>query len=244
MVAKSKPNQRRSLKNLRSEASRTFRNKKKEYLKGKIKKLETNNKNKNISDLYRGINEFTKGYQPRINIIKDENRNLIADPQNVLNRWKNFFNQVLNVHGVHDVRQKDIQTAEPLVPEPSLVEVEIAIGKLKSYKSPGTDQIPTEFIKAGGQTLYSEIHRLICSTWDKEELPQQWKESITVPIHKKGDKTDCNNYRGISRLSTAYTILSNILLARLTPYVNEIIGDHQWGFRRNRSTTDRIFYIR
>jgi hypothetical protein len=57
----------------------------------------------------------------------------------------------------------DIHTAEPSVPEPSLVEVEIAIGKLKSYKSPGTDQIPAELIKAGGETLYSEIHRLTCS---------------------------------------------------------------------------------
>jgi hypothetical protein len=86
--------------------------------------------------------------------MKDENGNLLADPQNVLNRWKNFFNQVLNVHGVHDVRQMDIHTNEPLVPEPSLVEVEIAIGKLKSYKSPGTDNIPAELIKAGGETLY------------------------------------------------------------------------------------------
>jgi hypothetical protein len=83
----------------------------------------------------------------------------------------------------------DIHTAEPLVPEPSLVEVEIAIGKLKSYKSPGTDHIPAELIKAGGEILYSEIHRLICCIWNKEELPQQWKESIIVPIYKKGDKT-------------------------------------------------------
>jgi hypothetical protein len=125
--------------------------------------------------LYRGINEFRKGYQPRINIIKDENGNLLADPQSVLNRWKNFFNQVLNVHGVHDVRQMDIHTAEPLVPEPSLVEVEI-VGKLKRYKSPGTDQNRTELIKAGGGTTCSEIHKLICSIWNKEELPQQWKE--------------------------------------------------------------------
>jgi hypothetical protein len=57
---------------------------------------------------------------------------------------------VLNVHGLHDVRQMYIHTAEPLVPEPSLVEVEIAIVKLKSYKSPGTDQIPTDLIKAEG----------------------------------------------------------------------------------------------
>jgi hypothetical protein len=128
-----------NLQNLGCETSRTFRYKKREYLKGKINQLETNNKNKNIRDLYRGLNEFKKGYQPRINIIKDENGNLLADPQSVLNRWKNFFNQVLNLHGVHDVRQIDIHTAEPLVLEPSLFEVEIGIGKLKSYKSLGTD---------------------------------------------------------------------------------------------------------
>jgi hypothetical protein len=138
----------------------------------------------------------------------------------------------------------DLHTAEPLVPEPSLVEVEIDIGKLKSYKSPGTDQIPTELIKAEGETLCSEIHILICSIWNIEELPQQWKECIVVPIRKKGDKTDCNNYRGISLISTAYRILSNILLVRLTPYVNEIIVEYQCGFRRNRSSTDQIFYIR
>jgi sorting nexin-29 len=138
----------------------------------------------------------------------------------------------------------DIHTAEPLVPEPSLAKVETAVGKLKSYKSPGPDQIPAELIKAGGEILYSEIPRLICCIWNKEELPQQWKESTTVPIYKKGDKTDCNNYRGISLLSTAYKILSNILLARLTPYVNEIIWDHQRGYRSNKSPMDQIFYIR
>ena len=75
-------------------------------------------------------------------------------------------------------------------------------------------------------------------------MPEEWKESIIVPIHKKGDKTDCNNYRGISLLPTTYKILSNILLSRLTPYAKEIIGDHQCGFRRNRSTIDHIFCIR
>jgi hypothetical protein len=133
--------------------------------------------------------------------MKDQNGNLLADPQSVLNRWKNFFNQVLNVHGIHIVRQ-DIQTAEPLVPEPSLVQVEIAIEKLKSYKSPSIDQILAILIKAGAETLCSEIHKLICSIWNMEELPLQWKESIIVPIHKEGDKTDCNNYPGIFLLST------------------------------------------
>jgi hypothetical protein len=105
-----------NLQNLRHEISRTFSNKKREYMKGKINKLETNNTNKNIRDLYKGINKFKEWYQPRINIIKDENGNLIADLQSVLNRWKNFSNQVLNIHGIHNVMQKGIHTAEPLVP--------------------------------------------------------------------------------------------------------------------------------
>jgi hypothetical protein len=81
--------------------------------------------------------------------------------------------------------------------------VEIAIAKLKKYKSPGSDQILAELIQARGEILLSAIHKLINSVWNKEELPHQWKETIIVPIHKKGDKTDCNNYRGISLLSTS-----------------------------------------
>jgi hypothetical protein len=67
--------------------------------------------------------------------------------------------------------------------------------------------------------LLSAIHKHINSIWNKEQLPDQWKESIIVPIHKKGDKLT-NNYRGISLLSTSYKILSNIPLSRLSPYVD------------------------
>ena len=66
-------------------------------------------------------------------------------------------------------------------------------------------------------------------------MPGDWKESIVVTIYKKGDNTDCSNYRGLSLLPTTYRILSNILLSRLTPYAEEIIVDHQCGFRRNTS---------
>jgi hypothetical protein len=140
--------------------------------------------------------------------------------------------------------QNPSPVAEPLVPEPSASEVELAIKKLKSHISPGIDQIPAELIKAGVRTICLEIHKLITSIWKKEKLPEEWKESIVVPIRKKGDKTDCNNYRGISLLPTTYKILSNILLSRLIPYAKEIIGDHQCGFRCNRLTIDLIFCIR
>ena len=156
-------------------------------------------------------------------------------------RWRNYFSQLFNVHGVKDVGQAEIHTAEPLVPEPSASDVELAIDKLKSHKLPGIDQIPAELIKAGSGTICLEIHKLITSIWKKEKLPEDWKESIIITIHMKGDKTDCNNYRGISLSPTTYKILSNILLSRLIPYAKEIIGDHQCGFRRNRSTIDHTF---
>jgi hypothetical protein len=72
---------------------------------------------------------------------------------------------------------------EPLVPEPSAIEVEMAIGKLKSHKSPGIDQIPAELIKARGRIIRSEIRKLITSIWNKEGFPEEWKESVIVLIY-------------------------------------------------------------
>jgi hypothetical protein len=100
---------------------------------------------------------------------------------------------------------------------------------------PGSDEIPAGLIHAGGETLWSEIHKLINSVWNKEDLPDQWKESIIIPVYKEGNKTDCSKYRAISLLSISNKILSNILLSRLSPYIDEIIGDHQCGFRHNSS---------
>jgi hypothetical protein len=83
-----------------------------------------------------------------------------------LARWRNHFSQLLNIHGVNDVRQTEVHTAEPLMPEPSAFEVEMAIEKLRRHKSRGIDHIPAELIKAGGRIIRSEIHKLIISIWN------------------------------------------------------------------------------
>jgi hypothetical protein len=83
------------------------------------------------------------------------------------------------MYNVSDVRQIEIHTAEPLVPGPNHLGVEIVNAKFKKYKSPGSYPILAELIQAGGETLVPMIHKLVNSNWNKEELPDHWK--------KKGD---------------------------------------------------------
>ena len=147
---------------------------------------------------------------------------------------------LLKVHRVN-VIQTEIHTTGPLIPEPCAFEVKIAIEKLIWYETPSINKITAEFIQAGGKEICSDIHKCINSKWKKKELPQQQKQSITVPIYKKGDKTDSSAYWDISLLSKYTQKLSTNLLPMLTPFAPEIIGNHQCGFWHRRSTTDHTF---
>ena len=115
-----------------------------------------------IGELYSCISDFKKGYQPRTNIVKDEKGDWVTDFHSILARWWNHFSQLLNVHGVIDVRQTEIHTEEPIVSEFCALELEIAIDKLNRHKSPDIDQIPAEFIKVGvEQFTMSSVNLLI-----------------------------------------------------------------------------------
>jgi hypothetical protein len=92
----------------------------------------------------------------KTNIVKDENGDLLRDSHSSLSRWRKHFSEMLNVHGVNDIRQREIHTEEPLVPELSAFEDQMDIEKLKRHKSPGIDQIPAE----GCRTIRFEFHRL------------------------------------------------------------------------------------
>jgi exopolysaccharide biosynthesis predicted pyruvyltransferase EpsI len=92
---------------------------------------------------------------------------LVTDFHSILAPWRNSFSQLFNVHGVSDVRQTEIHTAEPVVPKSSASEVEIITDTLKSHISSGIDQIPAVLIKAEGTKIRSEIHKLIIYIWYK-----------------------------------------------------------------------------
>ena len=103
---------------------------------------------------------------------------MATDSHSILDRWRNHFSQLFIANGVSDARQREIHTAGPLVPEQSVLEIELAIEKLKRHQSPRIYQIPAESIEAGGRTIRCEIKKLINSIWNKEEFPLEGKQSI------------------------------------------------------------------
>ena len=123
-------------------------------------------------------------------------------------------------------------------------EVRKAVKQMKCSKASGGDGIPAEMYKHGGTTLVHHLHRLFLKIWDNEEVPQELKDASIVTIFKKGCRTECGNYRGISLLSVAGNILAKVLLNRLQPLSESIIPETRCGFRPGRGTTDMIFSAR
>jgi hypothetical protein len=169
--------------------------------------------------------------------VKDENYDLLADSYNISHSWKNYFSQSLNMHSFSNVRRIEIHTStvEPLAPDPSPFDSDIAIPKLKKYKLPGSDQILSELhgSQSGGEALRCLIYKLVNC------LISGWSMLLNI-LHKKID----SNYFEMSLLSNSCTILSNSLLLRLTPKRDEIIGCYHRGFGLNRSASNQIMYIR
>ena len=86
----------------------------------------------------------------------------------------------------------EIHTAEPKIRNPTFEEIIEAVNKLKNKKSPRVDSVTAELVKNGGEALHRQIHKQIVAIWKKELILEEWKDSIIIPMFKKGDKMNCN----------------------------------------------------
>ena len=142
---------------------------------------------------------------------------------------------------ISDIRQRPLILA--LDGCPTVAETEKAIDQLQTGKAPGADGIPPEIYKMGGLALVEHLTGIFESFWRKGELPQDLKDANIIHLYKnKGDKSVCDNHRGISLLSIAGKILARVLLNRIIEHlVDSVVSESQCGFRKNRGTIDMIF---
>lgn len=124
-------------------------------------------------------------------------------------------------------------------------EVKIALRKLKCGKAAGPDQIINEFLKYAEPLILPFLVRMFNKVFSSGIYPEEWTKSIIIPLHKKGDRDNPDNYRGISLLSCVSKVFTSVLNARLMRWAetNSVITDAQAGFRRKHSTIDHIFAL-
>ena len=119
-----------------------------------------------------------------------------------------------------------------------------AVKKLKAGKAPGTDEIPGELLKHGGDRIIDQLHHICNDIWTKETIPDDWTKSIILTMPKKGDITKCENYMTISLIKHSSKILLEIIRSRMKPYVETILAEEQTGFRPGRSTVEQAFALK
>jgi hypothetical protein len=175
------------------------RNKKKKWLNDKITRIEENHKKNETRKFFEGIKNTRQQEINTPKLVKGSDGNIISQTEQVLNRWREYFCDTLNLSDspAEQVLIEEIINDNQTVDTPSYNEICYIINNLKTNKAAGSDNIPPELIKNGGRTLRKALHRLTLNIWDNEQLPDQWNEGIICPIFKKGDRL---NVRIIDKL--------------------------------------------
>ena len=128
---------------------------------------------------------------------------------------------------------------------PTMEELNAAIDQLRTGKAAGNDGICPELLKCGKPALMSHLHKLLCLCWEKGEVPQDMRDANIITLYKnKGDRSDTNNYRGISLLSIVGKAYARVVLKRLQVLASRVYPESQCGFRADRSTIDMVFCVR
>ena len=179
--------------------------------------------------------------------INNEDGNPPSDEQQ---RWRRHLSTVLNVQSqfereeLEKVRQRPLRL--DLARKPSTGELTTALGKLKSSKAAGSSNILPEVIKTacGSEEFTALLLNLTHTVWEERQVPREWADAILVPIPKKGNLRNCDNWRGIALLDVVGKVVARILQERLQQVAEEELPESQCGFRKGRGCADMFFTIR
>ena len=184
-----------------------------------------------------------------VGVLKDaDGITTITDCEGILNRWRSHFENLLNDQADTPIDLLRMTPQHPvrhwMALPPSIQEYNKALTHMKPGKAPGPDNIPLELITNGGPELRNRLMLLILKIWETKTLPSDFRDANIITFFKKGDRENCNNYRGISLLSIASKIFARILLDRLLILAEDVLPESQCGFRPSRGTIDMIFCAR
>lgn len=242
---------RRNWINLRSEAQRTLRKVQNEWWVKKAREIQAFADTNNSYGFYSAVKSIYGPTSRSVTPVRSaDGASLIKEKKQVLNRWAEHFQELLNrVNPTDPSALDELPTLPPILEldiPPTLPEVRLAVSALKNKKAPGGDGLPAEVFKFGGNLLLARLHAVFLACWRERRIPARWKHATIIPIYKrKGDRSDCGNSRGIALLDVAGKVLARILLRRLLRVVTErVMPESQCGFRTDRSTLDMILVAR
>lgn len=205
----------------------------------------------NLRGVYSAIKQLSGNNIRGTTILKAADGTELTSPEQQLERWRDFFSlQASTNHNDHQEDdtlflttrrnpRRDISTDPP-----SCSEVEDALNRMKNNKASGTDNIPAELLKYGASSLAQFLTPIIQEAWASDYIPDEWKEGIVVALPKKGDLTQCKNWRGITILNAIGKVMATLILHRISPIVDQILRGEQAGFRQGRSCADHINTLR
>ena len=203
----------------------------------------------NAKAMYENIKKAIGPTTSKVAPLKSKTGEIIKDEAEQLKRWiEHYLELYATVNTVSSTALDDIPDM-PLMEEldaiPTQEELSKAIDRLACGKAPGSDGIPPEALKNGKTVLLQPLHELLVLCWEQGYIPQDMKDANIVTLYKnKGDRSDCNNYRGISLLSIVGKAFARVTLTRLQSLASRVYPESQCGFRAGRSTIDMVFSIR
>ncbi|CAH8290911.1 unnamed protein product, partial [Schistosoma intercalatum] len=231
---------------LKRKLTRSLRNDREQWWVAKAREMEKAAAIGNSRQLFRLVKE-TGIRNPTVSeTISEKDGHIIHSQSRRLDRWAEHFRDQFNWPSA-TLRLPTISSQpewQVNVGPPSLYEVEKAIGNLKRGRAAGPDRFTPEIFKDGGPVLAVRLTEVLGRIWELDVIPSDWSQSLIVPVYKKGQKSSCDNHRGISLTNIVSKILASIILRRLIKAREEQIRENQAGFRPGRGCIDQIFTLR